>query len=108
MHTDIENLMQNVLAISCFWNSNICYSQTVYLNRLKLSQVEYYNEYDFLEFFLTSLNFAPVLLERNLNLSEKIEKIPKNRIHCNIQHVKVSACLDIRFVNNKYLKFRNN
>jgi hypothetical protein len=78
---------------------------------LKLSQVEYYNEYDFLEFFQffqSSLKFSPVLLERNLNLSEKIEKIPKNHIHCNIQPVKDSACLDIRFINKKYLKFRNN
>jgi hypothetical protein len=40
---------------------------------------------EFFQFFLTSLNFTPVLLERNLNLSEKIKKIPKNRIHCNIQ-----------------------
>jgi hypothetical protein len=52
--------MQNVLAISCFLTSNICYSQTVYPNMLELSQVGYYNEYDFLEFFQffpKSLNF---------------------------------------------------
>jgi hypothetical protein len=44
--------MQNMLAISCFWASNICYSQTVYLNRLKLSQIGYYNEYDIFGIFL--------------------------------------------------------
>jgi hypothetical protein len=73
---------------------NVYYSQTVYLNRLKLSQVEYYNEYDFVEFFqffLTSLNFVPVLLERHLNLLEKIEKIPKKRIYCNIQPARALA-----------------
>jgi hypothetical protein len=100
-----------MLAISCFKISNIYYSQTVYPNRLKLSQVRYYNEYDFLEFFqffLTSSNFVRVIRVRNLNLSEKIEKIPKNLIYYNIQSVKVSACLDIQFVNNKYSKFKNN
>jgi hypothetical protein len=99
--------MQNMLAISYFQTLNICYSQTVYPNKLKLSQVGYYNEYDFLEFFLTSSNFVRVIRVRNLNLSEKIEKIPKNLIHCNIQGVKISACLDIQFVNNKYSKFKN-
>jgi hypothetical protein len=64
--------------------------------------------WNFFNFFLTSLNFAPVFLEQNLNLLENIEKNSKNRIHCNIQTVKVSACLDKWFVNNKYLKFRNN
>jgi hypothetical protein len=50
---------------------------------------------DFFQFFLTSLNFVRVIRVQNLYLSEKIEKIPKNLIHCNIQPVKVSACLDI-------------
>jgi hypothetical protein len=41
--------MQNVLAINCFLTSDICYLQTVYRNRLKLSHVGYNNEYDFLK-----------------------------------------------------------
>jgi hypothetical protein len=54
-----------------------------------------------------SLNFVRLIGVWNLNLSEKIEKIPQNLIHCNIKLVKVSTYLDIWFVNNKYSKFKN-
>jgi hypothetical protein len=57
--------------------------------------------------FSEKFEFQVQILVKNLKFSEKIEKIPKNCIHCNIQALKGLACLNIRFMNNKYLKFTN-
>jgi hypothetical protein len=57
--------------------------------------------------FSKKFEFRVQILVKNLKILEKIEKIPKNHIHCNIQALKVLACLNIWFMNNKYLKFTN-
>jgi hypothetical protein len=57
---DINESMQNVLAVSHQLTLNDSYSQTVCPNELKLSQNGSYKEYDLLEFFqffLETLNF---------------------------------------------------
>jgi hypothetical protein len=57
---DINESMQNMLAVSHQLTSNDSYSQMVCSNELKLSQNGSYKEYDLLEFFkffLETLNF---------------------------------------------------